>query len=316
MLVWGRPLVGSVAVLPRLHQHHLSTHVAVAASLALVSALAFAVATVVQQRAAALVSDEHARSGQLVGQLARNPWWWAATACNAVGYVLQGAALAFGSLLVVQPILVTSLLFALPLSARLAHRRLPQTVWLWGVVLALSLAVFVVAGNANNGANHASHGHWLLVAAVGLPILGLCLFAATRATGAARASLLAIAVGILGGVLAVLTKAVVALLKHGIVPTVTSWETYALLLVGAAGIYLQQLAFQAGALQASLPIILVLEPLIAAVLGLTLLHEQLRVSGFHLALLIVAALLITVATVALARGRAHIEQDLDLAIQH
>jgi hypothetical protein len=52
------------------------------------------------------------------------------------------------------------------------------------------------------------------------------------------------------------------------------------------------------------------------VLGLTLLHEQLRVSGIHLALLILAALLMTVATVALARGQAHIEQVLDLAVPH
>ena len=224
-----------------------STHTTIAASLALVSAIAFAIATVVQQRAAALVSDEHARSGRIVAQLAHNPRWWAATACNGAGYLLQGAALAFGSLLVVQPILVTSLLFALPLSARLAHRRLPQSVWLWGIVLALSLAVFVVSGNANHGASHATHWHWILVAVVGLPVLAGCLLAAGRTSGTARASLIAIAVGILGAVLAVLTKAVVADLKHGAVPTLVSWETYALLLVGASGIYLQQLAFQAGA---------------------------------------------------------------------
>jgi drug/metabolite transporter (DMT)-like permease len=305
--VWGRRLVGPVGAVSRVHHHHLTTHVALASSLALVAALAFAVAMVVQQRAAALVSDEQARSGALMGRLARDPRWWAATVCNGAGYGLQGAALAFGSLLVVQPLLVTSLLFALPLSARLAQRRLPQSVWLWGVVLVLSLAVFVVAGNANNGANRISDWHWLLVAAVALPVLTLCLVAASRVAGATRASLLAIAVGVLGGVLAVLTKTVVALIRHGVVVTVMSWELYGLLLVGAAGIYLQQLAFQAGGLQASLPIILVLEPLIAGVLGLTLLHEQLRVDGLRFALLLLAAVAMTVATIALALGRAHLE---------
>ena len=68
-----------------------------------------------------------------------------------------------------------------------------------------------------------------------------------------RASLLAVVVGILGGVLAVLTKVVVGALRHGVVAVVTSWPIYALLVVGAAGIYVQQLSFQAGALQASLP---------------------------------------------------------------
>ena len=81
-----------------------------------------------------------------------------------------------------------------------------------------------------------------------------------------------------------------------------------MVVIGAAGIYVQQLAFQAGALQASLPVITVLEPLVAAALGLTLLHEQLRASGGRLALLIVAVVVMTIATITLARGRAHVEE--------
>ncbi len=114
-----------------------------------------------------------------------------------------------------------------------------------------------------------------------------CLVAASRTSGSIRASLLAIVVGILGGVLAVLTKEFVGALRHGgIELALSTWPLYALVVVGAAGIYVQQLAFQAGALQASLPVITVLEPLVAAALGLTLLHEQLRASGGRLALLI------------------------------
>jgi drug/metabolite transporter (DMT)-like permease len=292
--------------LPRIPHHHITTHVALAASLALASALAFAIGTVVQQRAAAQVSDSHARSSRLIVQLARDPRWWASTLGTGLGYGLQALALAFGSLLVVQPLLVTSLLFALPLGARMAHRRLPSSTWIWGAVLAVSLAVFVAAGNPNNGASHASGRHWLLVLVVGLPVIAVCLVAASRASGSIRASLLAIVVGILGGVLAVLTKELVGAIRHGgIELALTTWPLYALLVIGAAGIYVQQLSFQAGALQASLPIITVLEPLIAALLGLTLLHEQLRASGPRLGLLVLAVVAMTIATVTLARGRAH-----------
>ena len=97
--------------------------------LAVASALAFAGATVGQQRAAARSSDADARGLRFVGQLLRNPRWIAATLGNAVGYGLQAAALGVGSVVVVEPILVTSLLFALPLSARLAHQRLRSTRW-------------------------------------------------------------------------------------------------------------------------------------------------------------------------------------------
>ena len=95
--------------------------------LALASALAFAAATVGQQRAAAESSDADARARRFVGQLLQNPRWIAATLGNAVGYGLQAAALGVGSVVVVQPILVTSLLFALPLSARLARQRMTST---------------------------------------------------------------------------------------------------------------------------------------------------------------------------------------------
>ena len=95
--------------------------------LALASALAFAAATAGQQRAAAESSDADARARRFVGQLLQNPRWIAATLGNAVGYGLQAAALGVGSVVVVQPILVTSLLFALPLSARLARQRMTST---------------------------------------------------------------------------------------------------------------------------------------------------------------------------------------------
>ncbi|MBV9592263.1 MAG: DMT family transporter [Actinobacteria bacterium] len=295
-----------VALAPR--HHHFGTHVALAATFALLSALAFAVASVAQQRAAARVSDEQARSGSFITELVKSPQWWAGTLGNGGGYVLQGVALAFGSLLVVQPLIVTSLLFALPLGARLARRRLPRAVIAWGVVLAVALAVFVTVGNPNNGRDRATHHGWLIVTAIGLPIVILCVVVAHGRSGAARASLLAVGVGLLAGVLAVLTKGVVGLIQHHPGHLLLSGETYALLAVGAAGIYLQQLAFQAGALQASLPVILVLEPVVAGVLGLSLLHEQMRVTGGRMALLVVVVIAMTLATVALARGEAHLEE--------
>jgi len=81
------------------------------------------------------VSDDDARSSGFIVQLIRNPRWLAALFGNMVGYALQAAALAVGSVLIVQPILVLSLLFALPLSAHLAHQRLPMKTGVQGLLL-------------------------------------------------------------------------------------------------------------------------------------------------------------------------------------
>jgi drug/metabolite transporter (DMT)-like permease len=290
------------------HRHHFDSHTALAAVLALASALAFAVAIVAQQRAAALVSDSDARSGRLFLRLVRSRQWLAGTASNTAGFGLQAAALAYGSLLVVQPLLVTSLLFALPLGARLAHERLPRSVGVWSALLAISLAVFVITGHPNHGADHGSRSGWVIVAAILGPLVIAGLVVGERTVGAARASLLAIVVGVLGGVLAVLTKAVVSTLRHRAGHVLTSWELYAFLAVGIAGVYLQQLSFQAGALQASWPIITVLEPVVAAGIGLTLLHEKLRIGGLTELVLAVSVIAMTVATVALARDQALLDQ--------
>lgn len=88
-----------------------------AAALALLAAVVLAVGSVAQQRSASLVPDASARGFRLVRALSRRPLWWLGIGGDLGGYVLQAAALAVGSLLLVQPLLVTSLLFALPLGA-------------------------------------------------------------------------------------------------------------------------------------------------------------------------------------------------------
>src|SRR3954447_6312612 len=102
---------------------------ALAVALALAAAALFAVAAAAQQCSAAAVPDD--RSSQLVLTLVRRPLWWVGTLADVGGYVAQAAALGLGSLLLVQPLLVTGLLFALPLGARWAGRSLGRAELVW-----------------------------------------------------------------------------------------------------------------------------------------------------------------------------------------
>ena len=107
------------------------------------------------------------------------------------------------------------------------------------------------------------------------------------------------------------TKVVIAIAAGGVVHLLGSGELYGLVVVGAAGIYVQQLAFQSGALQTSLPIIAVLEPMSAALLGCALLHEHFDIAGPGRAVLGVAIAAMTVATIKLAREEAVIVRALE-----
>ncbi len=279
--------------------------IVVAAGLALVSAALFAVAAAAQQRAAQQVPDEHTRGLRLILVLLRRPLWWVGTFGDLGGYAAQAAALGVGSLLLVQPLLVTTLLFALPLAAWWGGRRLSRVDTTWAVLLAIALALFVVVAEPTAGVNRAPIAAWLPAAAVLGVVLAVCLAVAAARRGTARALLLAAATALAYGVTAALTKAVVSLLDDGPVALLTAWETPGLVVAGVGGTVLSQSAFQAGGLAASLPIITAGEPVVAVVLGMAVLGERVQVDGAEWVVFPVLVVVMAAATMALARSAAH-----------
>jgi drug/metabolite transporter (DMT)-like permease len=277
---------------------------ALAAVLALLAAALFAVAEAVQQRTAASVPDDEAGGLRLIRTLVRRPQWWAGTISDTAGFVAQAAALGVGSLLLVQPLLVTSLLFALPLSARWAGRRLRRADWVWALLLAAALAVFVVSGQPTAGVDRADLRAWLPTGIVLGVLLAACLLLAATRSGPTRALLLAVATGVAYGVGAAFTKGAVSLVDDGLPALLTSWETYAMVIALGGGTLLQQSAFQAGALTASLPAVTVGEPVVAAVVGVAVLQEQLQADGAEWVLIATLVVVMVAATVALARSAA------------
>jgi drug/metabolite transporter (DMT)-like permease len=220
--------------------------------------------------------------------------------------------LANGSLLLVQPILVSALLFALPLSARLAHRHVTRGEWAWAVLLTVSLAVFVILARTRPGDYEASVSLSAMVAVVCTAAVMACVIVAVRTMGWRRAVFLAFAVGVLFGVVAVLTKLVMHLLTHdGVAKVLSTPVLYLLVVLGIIAVFLQQSAFHAGSLQTSVPTMLVLEPVIAVILGAVVLGEHLDVSRIDAALIAVSTVAMAAATIALGRDEGAYEEELE-----
>ncbi|KMO82966.1 hypothetical protein BST22_08345 [Mycolicibacterium chubuense] len=280
----------------------------IAAVLALAAAFFIAVGDVIHQRSAHEVTDEPVGHLELFGRLLRDGRWWLGSGVAAIGFALQAAALGLGSVLLVQALLVTSLLFALPISARLAGRRVTRWQWLWAALLAAAVAVIVTVGDPTAGASRASLHTWLWVAAVLGPVLALCLLGAQMASPPASAVLRAVVSGGLWGLFAVLTKAVVDRLDvtswAGIVTLLSTPELYVWAAVAIAGTAMQQASFRSGALTASLPTMTVVEPVVASALGVAVLGETLRPGETGVFALVAAVAVMVVATAALARGEA------------
>jgi drug/metabolite transporter (DMT)-like permease len=279
--------------------------------LALLAAVFLAIGIVVRQRATLDVPAEHGVSSVMFLTLVRRPLWWAGTAAAVAGYVFQALALANGSLLLVQPILVSALLFALPMSARLAHRRVTRAEWAWALLLTAALAVFVVLAKPTPGDYEASLKTSAVGAVVCTGAVLACVGVAVRSVGWRRAVLLAVAVGVLCGVVAVLTKLVMHLLTHeGAMAVVTTPVLYLLALLGVVATLLQQSAFHAGSLQTSVPTMLTLEPVIAVLLGAIVLGEQLDLGRWDAVAIGVAALAMAAGTIALGRDEDAYEEQL------
>jgi drug/metabolite transporter (DMT)-like permease len=276
----------------------------IAALLAVGAAFFIAVGDVVHQRTAHDVTEEKVGHVELLLRLLRDRTWWLGSLVAAAGFGLQAAALGFGSVLLVQALLVTSLLFALPINARLSHHRVSKFQWTWAALLAASVVVIVTVGNPTEGQPRASLQTWLLVIAVLGPAMVACVIGARMFSGPVGAVLLAMVSGALWGVVAVLIKGVVDSLGDGVPTLLRTPELYALVVVAIAGTAWQQSSFRAGSLTASLPTMTVTEPIVGSVLGVVILGETLRPGEAGDLVLVAAFVVMIVATAALARGEA------------
>ena len=276
-----------------------------AAVFALGAALLIAVGDVFQQRSAQDVTEAPVGHVALLLRLLANKRWWLGSLLAAGGFGLQAAALGLGSVVLVQALRATSVVFALPLSARSAGRRSTGRQWLWAVLLAAAVTVIVTVGEPTAGQARGSLRTWALVIACLGPFIVLCLVVARLRDGRPVAAVLLGAVsGSLWGVFAVLTKGLVDQLDQGIVVLLRTPELYGWVLVAITATTVQQSAFRAGSMSESLPAVSASEPLVGSMLGIVVLGESLhpgRTGSIGLALAVVAML---VAIVALARGEA------------
>jgi drug/metabolite transporter (DMT)-like permease len=277
----------------------------VAALIALCAALASAIGDVIRQRSAQEITDKEVGHLELFWLSVRDPRWWMGGMGAVANYSLQAGALALGSVILVTALQVTSLLFALPIYARLAHHRVTRWEWTWAVVLAGSLAVLVTVGDPGAGTARGSLGSWMVVAAVMGPVLLLCVLGARLwARSVVAPVLLAVVAGSSLALFAVLTKGAVGAAAGGFGAFLRAPESYCLLPAALSGMIFQQSAFRAGALTASLPTVTVAKPVVASLLGVLVLGETLNASGPRLLTLLVGSVLVVISTVALARGEA------------
>jgi drug/metabolite transporter (DMT)-like permease len=247
-----------------------------AVALALVSSFMFGLGTVLQQRVAQEASADQAMSPAFLLQLARNPAWLVGIAAAGGAYVVQAAALDVGRLVVVQPIMSTTLVFALPIGAALNHTRVGRRELGAAVAVSVGAAFFLVASDPSGGNPDATTVAWIAAFVVSGVASGVLVSVARSASPAVRAGCLGAACGILFALTAGLTKSVVEVLDDGVGALFTDWHVYALCVVGYTAMSLSQASLQTGKLGAAVGAQMALCPVASLFLGTLAFDEKIH----------------------------------------
>jgi drug/metabolite transporter (DMT)-like permease len=267
-----------------------------------VSSLLYALASVLQHRAAVAQPSDTAMRIGLLTRLVRNRVWLLGISFDGLAYALQFVALGHGTLVLVQPLLVCGLLFALPLGAWLAGSRMTSGDWWGAAALIIGLSAFLITASPGRGHAAVTNRDWIaLFLVTGVAIAGLVL-GALRSSSRRRAVMLAAAAAINYAVTAALTKAAAHLLTAGVAKLFESWEVYVLVGGGLLGMLLAQSAFQAGALDASLPVLTVVDPVVSILIGAFLFGETVRTGLVPTTIELVALVLVTVGVYSLSKA--------------
>ena len=248
----------------------------VAALLALLAAVCFALAATLWQKAALSLSGVSFRHPTsflvLLGQ-----WvWLLGLAAQIVGVFLQAAALDRGRVSIIQPLLVTTVIWALPLGYFLTHQTVGRREILGAAIIVVGLAGFASFGDPAAGIEDAPNADWAIaVVLIGLACVALLLFA-NRGNLSTRAAVLGTVAGMLYGLSATLMKPVVENLHtDGLGDVVASWEFWIWAAAGVIGFLFQQLSLSTGKLVPSVATVSVANPVISVLLGALVLQERL-----------------------------------------
>jgi drug/metabolite transporter (DMT)-like permease len=242
---------------------------AIAIPLAVGAAASFAVANVAQMRASRRADAPEGVSAKLLVRLIRDKEWLLGLATSILGYGCQAVSLYLAPVLLVQPLIVSELLFALPLSARLAGVQLHKREWGGAALVAAGIGVFVAVGHPKGDRTTIPNSTWvaITISVVAAVVVLVAVAESRHRQPMLRASLLALAASLCFGMLSVLTKVVGHQFTANGLGALARPQPYMLAAIAITGLLLSQTAFRIAPLSVSLPIIDVGEPVSASLLA-------------------------------------------------
>ena len=226
--------------------------------------------------------------------------WLLGTLALFTGYLFQAGALDRGRLSIIQPLLVTTVVFALPLGYFLTKQHVGSREVIGAGVIIIGLALFVYFGDPAGGKENASNGEWAIAIALASVASALALAFGGRGGLSMKAAAYGTVAGILFGLSSSLTKPTLEFLHESVGTMLSHWECYALAVAGVLGFVLQQVSLGTGKLAPSVATVSVANPLVSILIGVLLFDERFSRPGWHIVLAVVGLALALVGAVVIS----------------
>lgn len=258
-----------------------------ASVLALIAALLFAVAATLQQKGALNLGEVSLAHPKSLLRLVTQLWWLFGTLALFAGWAFQAGALDRGRVAIIQPLLVTTVIFALPLGYFLTKQHVGLREILGAIVIVIGLALFAVFGDPAGGRDNAPNREWAIAIAVVAIGSGAILVFGSRGGLAMKAAVYGTVSGAMFGLSATLTKPVLDALHDSFHAVLHDWQLYALAIAGGLGFVLQQVSLGTERLAPSVATVSVANPVVSVLLAVILLQERLAQPTWHIVVAVV-----------------------------
>lgn len=241
------------------------TGAAIAAALA--AAVAFGGSTALMHHGASGTPDDARGLPGLLSHIVRQWRWWLGMAASLSGLALHALALHLGTIAVVQPLVVTGLVFAFLFRSALDRQLPSRRTILWVLLTAIGLTLFLLSARTRSGRDSLDTESAVVLLVAGAAAVAVGWVAAFRVPRHAGL-FLGIAAGVVYGLVAGTLKATANSAATGLTVMFTSWPVYVLVALGVAGFLLNQQAYQRAPLSRSAPAANTVNPVVALVFGI------------------------------------------------
>jgi drug/metabolite transporter (DMT)-like permease len=240
---------------------------------ALLAALGNAL-NVTTQHAASISGPRKAAGRRLIVYLVENPLWLSGWVALIGAFIFQALALHAGQISVVQPLLVTELVFTLVLRRVWIRQSIRPVTWSAGALTCVALATFLATAEPQGGTSSPPAHAWFIAGGATVGVAAVLALLALRGSPTSRTALLATATAAMWALVATFIKEMTQVLSQfGLAGLFTHWPVYALAAAGLTTEILEQATLHVGPLSMSQPLLVIVDPIVSIALSVWIFGE-------------------------------------------